>query len=174
MAHRVVDRLEDHFLVTEFDLQLGGMHVDVHASGIERQIHDTGRIFFGGKIGAKSLFQRRHGGFALDPPTVDKEILVVAVALDVIRATDEAADTDALVFSRNRDQPIGKIAAEHGVNGALQLSVAGGVEFNITVNDQLKGNFGMRQRHPLDGLCNRLRLGDVALEKFATGRNVGE
>ena len=127
MAHGVVDGLEDHFLVAEFDLQFSGMHVDVHASGIERQIHDAGRILIGGEVGAKGLFERRHGGLALDPAPVDKEILVVAVALDVVGATDKAADADALVFPRNGNEAARKVAAEYGVNGALQLAVARGV-----------------------------------------------
>ena len=173
-AHGVIDRLKDRLLVGELDLQLCRVDVDVHACGVERKIEHAGGEFFGRKIGGVRLLQSRHGGLALDVASVDEEILVVAVGLDVVGASDKSAHADPLALAVHLDHTRGKLFAEHRIDGVFEVAVASRFQLDVAVHDQAHGDVRIGERHLLHVGGDRHGLGNVLLEEFPPRGNVGK
>ena len=170
----VVHRLKNRLFVGELDLQLGGMHVDVHAGGVQLDVHNAGGVFFGRYVGHEGLLQRGLRGTGAHEAIIDKEILAVAVGFDVIRAADEARDTDTVVFLVERDEAGGKLLAEHRPDGTFELSVTDGLHFGNAVRDEAHRDLGMRERDPLNVGGDRHGLGGIPLQEFAASGDVPE
>ena len=150
------------------------MHVDVHAGGVESDKQHTAREFFGSAVRGKRLLNGGACRFALDVSRVDKEILIIAVGSDVIGSADKALDRNAIVVTVHLDQSGGKILAEYRPDGAFQITVTHSLQLQVPVNNQPKGNFGVRERNFFHVSADRHGLGHVTLEKLATCGHVGK
>ena len=174
LSDGVVNAFKHRLFVGKLDLQLGGMHVDVHAHGVQTDEQHAAREFFGSTVRRKGLLQRGRRRLALDVSRVDKEILIVAVGADVIGAADIAVHRNALVFAAHLDQAGGEILAKHRPDGAFELSVPCCVQLDVAVHDQSHRNAGVRERDLFDVGGNRHGLGDVTLQELAACRHVGK
>ena len=174
LANGVVDSLKNGLFIGELDLQLGGMHVDVHPRGVQLNVHHAGGVFFRGDIGGKGLLQRRLGGATANKTVIDEEVLSVAIGLYVIRAADEARDANSLMLAVQREEAGGKILTEHRPNGGFQLSVPRGLQLGCPVGDEADGDLGVGEGHALHVGRDGHGLGGIPLEEFAAGGHVGE
>ena len=91
------------------------MHVDIHRARKHLQEKRTDGKTLGGDIGNVGLLQRGHDGLAFDVATVDKGVLMVAVAAHVIRRADKAVHADTADLTVYRQKSACKFAAKNRV-----------------------------------------------------------
>ena len=170
----VVHRVKDLLVAAELDLLLGG--VDVHVHGVEFGLqveHAAGELAHHLLVGV-GLLQGGHHGAALDVAAVDEEVLIPSRAPAAGGQGDKAGDRHVLAGALHRLVPQGHVPAQHGVEGGLELPVAGGEQLLLPVPEELDAHLRVGQGHPLHhGEAGR-PLGGVLLHEFQPGGGVVE
>ena len=174
LSDRVIHAFKHRLFVGELDLQLGRMHVDVHAHRVEPDKQDAARELFGRAIRGERLLQRSACRFALDITGIDKEILIVAVGAHAVGATYVALDRYAVKIPVDLDESGCEILSEYRPDRALQASIPCRFQLDVSVHDQAESNLGMRERKLFHVGGHSHCLGHVSLEEFATRRHVGK
>ncbi len=168
LSHRIINRFENRSFVGKFDLQLSGMHIDIHAVRTHFQIQNANRVFFGRYVGDICLLQGGGCRLALDIASVDKEILCVAACLGIVRTPNHAVHAHTRVRVVHKNQAFRKLLAVHRPDNRAQLPVPCRFQLDRTVANQAHRNFGMRKCNLFDSGGNRQGFGCVPLEKLAT------
>ncbi len=170
----VVDRVEHRAFVGKAHLGLGGMHVHVHHFEGQFDIQDTGRELAdhdGVFVGALQGSRRSH---ALHEPAVQEEELHGAVRTAGRGLRDEAGDFHAVQFIGCLEQGFRKVLAEDGVDGGLEVPVAGGDQHLLVVPDEPDGYLRMGQGDAVHDACNTVALRHVLFQELHAGRSVVE
>ena len=104
VSYCIVYRLKNRLLVRKFDLKLCGVDVYVDRRGIDVEEKHATRELLGRDIRGIRLLECRACRAALYVTSVDKEILIISVGSDVIRAAYKALDSYAVDLELGRDE----------------------------------------------------------------------
>ena len=168
----VVHRVEDRLVGGEFHHRLGRMDVHVHLCGGYGDVeHAAGELALHDLV-AVGLLQRRGQELGLDKPPVDKEDLAAPCAVAVEGLGDEALHRYGVAAAAYGQQVQCEVTAQSGVDGALQPSVAGGVEHLGAVPQQLEGDLRVAQSQMGDDAGDGGALGAVLLHELHPGGGV--
>ena len=172
VQHRVVHGVEHLPLPGELHRGLGGMDVDIHRR--HRQCHgeDTAGELALHDLVAVALLQGRCQQLGLDEPAVDEEYLHGPGPPAHEGLGDEAGHLHLTAPALHRSQAPGEVPAQGGIDGGLQLPVAGGVEGFGAVLDEFERNIRMGQGQMLHESRHGGGLGAVLLHEFQPGGGV--
>ena len=170
----MIHRVKDLPLLGELHLGLGGMDVDIHRRHRHRHRQDTAGKLALHDLVAVALFQCRRQQLGLDETAVDEEHLHGTGTAAHQGRRHEAFHGHLAAAALHRHQRLGEVTAQGGIDGRLQLPVAGSVEALCAVLDELKGNIGMRQRQMLHQSRHSGGLGTVLFHELQPGGGVVE
>ena len=131
-------------LGTKTDFPLGRMRVDIHLLRRQVNVDNRHRITAVGQLPPIRLLHRVGNGALINPPPVDQQGNVGAVAPGQLRRRRVAADDDVAGGVVQRQHQPGNIRPVHGEDGILQAAGAGGTELLPVVNGQRKAHGRMR------------------------------
>ena len=170
----VIHRVEHPLFRAEFDLLLG--RVDVHVHGVEAGVqmqHAAGELAHHLLVGIGLLHRGGHGA-AFHIPAVHKKVLIAPGPPAAGGQGGKAGDRHLLAGAADRHEAQGQIPAQHGVEGGLELPVAGGAQLLLPVPEEFDAHLRMGQGHPLHhGKAGR-PFGGVLLHEFQAGRGIVE
>ena len=166
--------VEHRPLVGELHLGLGRVDVDVHGLPGQLQAQDAAGEAARHHLIGVGLLQGGGHELGFHRPAVDEKLLVVPVAPGGRGLGDVAGQPQILPLAFDLHHIHGQLAAEHLVDGAVEVTVAGGLQDGLPVLDEPEGHVGMGQGLALDGAGHLGGLHGVALHEFQPGRGVVE
>ena len=168
-----MDTVEDSLLVEEFDLGLGGMHVDVHHVGGQIQVQHTGGEFAHHHLIAVGFLQSGDEQLTLHRSAIDEEGLQIAAGPGIGGLADVAGQ-GVLLPAAFYFGHFSTFTAINAIDSGLQFARAGGGDDFLTVLDELEGHGRMGQGLHLHGGGDPGTLHGVGFHKLHPGGGVVE
>ena len=150
------------------------MDVDVHLTQRQVQMQHAAREAGGGQLVLIGLLQRGGQQPGADVAPVDEEMLAVAVAAGGGGAGGVAAERDVVPRAGDLHHIQCHLPPQNGIDGAVELAVAGGDEHLLPVAEKTIAHGGVGQRLPLHHGVDLRALGGVALHELQPGGGVVE
>ena len=172
--HGVIHRVKYLFLATELDLLLGGVDIHVHGVELGLEVEDAAGELSHHLLVGVGLLQGGHHGAAFDVAAVDEEVLIAPGAPAAGGQGHKAGHRHILPRPLHRGEAQGQVPAQHGVQGGLELAVAGGEQVLLAVPEELDAHLRVGQGQPLHHGKAGCPLGGVLLHKLEPGGGVVE
>ena len=173
-ADRGHQDLEDHALVLELHLGLGGMDVDVHPFRLGFQVKEVGGGIFVGHqflVGlAYGLVEERRTEIA----AVHEEELVAGALAGVFRVADVSADSDQRRIDVHFHELLGQVHAVDVEDAFLPRSGGPQVMDLLAIGRKPESDLRPDQGDAEELLDDGPELGSIGLQELAAGRNVIE
>ena len=171
---RLIEQVENPPFLRELHFRFRRVHVDIHGPGTDLQVNHTGRIAARQQRVSVSLFQRRLQKIRADKASVDKEKLRATVPSACCRRGNEPLQAKPLVRAADRQQCGADLPAQQRVAYGVQISVAGGEEFFLSVPQEAHRDLRSPQRAAQTRLDTGRSLASVGFQEFQPGRGVVE
>ena len=142
------------------------MDVHVHHVRRQRDVQHAAREFALHQAVCVGFLHRGGEELGLDEAAVDEKGLHPSRAAAREGLGHKAVNGELTVAPVDLDQREGKIAAQRGVDGAEEFTVAGGVQLLPAVLDETEGNIGVRERDVRGKARNGGCLGAVLLHEL--------
>ena len=172
--HPVIHGGKHLLLILKLDFGLCGVDVHIHAVGPQGEVEDAAGKLAHHLLVAVGLLQGCHHHPAFDVPPVDEKVLIAAAAPATGGQGDKAGNLHVFPGTFDGHKAQGQIPAQHGVNGAFQLSISGGEQLLLPVPDELHGQLRVGQGQALHHGEHRRTFRGILLHKFQPGRGVIE
>ena len=174
IPYRQIHGVKNHLFIGEFHFQLGGMYIHIHQSRVKDNIQNATGKFFTFHEGRKRLLQRRCCRAGLHISAVDKEVLIIPVYPHIVRLADVSENLHSLAFSLYGNRFFGKVSAQQGINGVVQLFVAGGLKLQRAVACEPEGHLRMSERFLFHHGGHRHSFRAILFQKLSSGRHIGK
>ena len=173
-AYGAVDGIKDIALFGKTNLRLGRVNIDVHEVGRHLQHQHSAGEFTLHHRAFVGVFQRGHHRAVLDIASVDEKMLGTAAGAAGPGRRDQAGDLIQLTAAVHRQKVAGELAAQHRVDRAAQVSVAGGQELLLAVPQKAEADLRVGECGVQDGLRDEGSLAGVLFQELHAGGGVVE